>query len=57
MAWVISLLGTAIAAIGLLGPRRFETFVGWRLRRPASFIRSWAALAVAFGALLIYAGA
>jgi hypothetical protein len=47
----------AAVALALLGPRRFEAFVGWWLRRPASFIRSWAAVAVAFGALLIYAGA
>jgi hypothetical protein len=47
----------AAAALALLGPRRFEAFVGWWLRRPASMIRSWAAVAVAFGALLIYAGA
>jgi hypothetical protein len=47
----------AAAALALLGPRRFEAFVGWWLRRPASLIRSWAAVAVAFGALLIYAGA
>jgi len=47
----------AAVVLALLGPRRFEAFVGWWLRRPTSFIRGGGAVAVAFGALLIYAGA
>ena len=47
----------AAAALAALGPRRFEAFVDWWLRRPAPIIRSWAGVAVAFGALLLYAGA
>lgn len=47
----------AAVVLALLGPARFETFVRWWLGLPAAFTRIWAAVAVAFGGLLLYAGA
>ncbi len=48
-----------VAAVGILalGPTRLDAFIRWWLVRSPAFIRSWALIAVAFGVLLIYAGA
>lgn len=45
----------AAVVLGVVGARRFESFVQWWLARPAAFIRAWAGVATAFGGLLIYA--
>jgi hypothetical protein len=47
MVWVVSLLGPGVSRHSWAGG----------CGGPYHFILSWAALAVAFGALLIYAGA
>jgi hypothetical protein len=48
-----------VAASGILviGPTRLDTFIRWWLERSPAFIRIWAFVAVAFGVLLICAGA
>ena len=46
-----------IAAVVVLamGFKKFESFIRWWLSHPPSFTRSWSGVAIAFGALLIYA--
>ena len=46
------------AALGLvvLGTARLDKFIEWWLGRSLTYVRLWASGAIAFGALLIYAG-
>ena len=46
------------AALGMivLGTARLDRFIEWWLGRPLPYVRLWASGAIAFGALLIYAG-
>ena len=46
------------AAIGILvmGRARLDAFIEWWVRRPPALFRLWAPMAIAFGALLVYAG-
>jgi len=46
------------AAFGIivLGTARLDRFIEWLLGRPLPYVRLWANGAIAFGALLIYAG-
>ncbi len=46
------------AALGMLGlgTARLDRFIEWWLGRPLTHVRLWASGAIAFGALLIYAG-
>ena len=50
---VLAILGGF--AIPILGFERIRSFAGWWAARDDSFLRAWAAVAVAFGAVLIYA--
>ncbi len=43
-------------AILIAGPARLRAIVGWWLARPSMFIRLWAAVAIALGAGLVWAG-
>lgn len=57
---VVRLVGlvSIVAAVAILisGRVRLDAFLEWWLRRPPKLLRLWAAAAIAFGALLIYAG-
>ena len=46
-----------LAALSLpfLGIARVQALIDWWSRQPAAFVRGWCLLAVAFGALLIFA--
>ena len=46
------------AAVGMivLGSAGLDRFTNWWLGRPLPYVRLWASGAIAFGALLIYAG-
>ncbi len=58
---VVQVLGVIaiVAAFVLLivGQKRLDTFITWWLSRPPAVVRVAALFALAFGALLIYAGA
>jgi hypothetical protein len=47
----------AALALILAGRERFDALMDWLLGLPQTVFRSWSIAAVAFGALLIYAGA
>ena len=49
-------LAAAVVLLGL-GSGRLQRFVTWWLERPPSFVRYWCSGALAFGILLVYAGA
>ena len=51
---VISIV--AAIAILVLGRVRLDAFIEWWLRCPPALLRLWATVAIAFGALLVYAG-
>lgn len=57
--WLIGGIGVvaliAAVAFPLLGYERMRRFVEWWMARPAGFVRGWALVACAFGALLVYA--
>jgi hypothetical protein len=54
---LVGVLEVAGAAVLLaLGAVRLRRLVAWWLERPTSFVRGWAAGAVALGGLLAYAG-
>ena len=46
-----------VAAVGLvpMGAERLDAFVRWWSERAGGLLRAWAVVAVAFGALLVYA--
>lgn len=52
---VLELVGAAVLLVA--GPGRLQRFVAWWLQRPFAFIRCWCSAALAFGILLVYAGA
>ena len=54
---VIGVISVA-AALGMivLGTARLDRLIEWWLGRPLPYVRLWASGAIAFGALLIYAG-
>jgi hypothetical protein len=51
-------LVSVAAALGMivLGSAGLDKFINWWLGRPLPYVRLWASGAIAFGALLIYAG-
>ena len=57
---VIRAIGVVSVAAALsmivLGTARLDRFIEWWLGRPRPYVRLWASGAIAFGALLIYAG-
>ena len=58
---VVQIVGVVslVAAFGILalGRKRLDAFIGWWLRRSPALFRLWASAAIAFGTLLVYAGA
>ena len=46
----------AALAILIVGRVRLDAFIEWWLRRSPALLRLWATVAIAFGALLVYAG-
>jgi hypothetical protein len=55
MIGVLEFAGAAVLLV--LGPARLHGFVAWWLERRPLFIRAWCSAALAFGVLLVYAGA
>ncbi|MCG8591946.1 MAG: hypothetical protein MJE66_21840 [Proteobacteria bacterium] len=57
---VVRVIGViALVAAGgllLMGRARMDAFVAWWLELPTAVLRSWSVVAIAFGALLVYAG-
>jgi hypothetical protein len=58
---LVRLVGVAefvgVVVLLVLGSERLGRFVAWWLAKPHAFVRRWCAAALAFGVLLIYAGA
>ncbi len=51
VVWIAAALGLVV-----LGTSRLDKFIEWWLGRSLTYVRLWASGAIAFGALLIYAG-
>jgi hypothetical protein len=52
---VLELVGAVLLLVS--GPEPLGRFVAWWLERPPSFVRGWCSAALAFGILIVYAGA